>query len=86
MATSVNWEEVDSKDNFDKRARALKPILDKALELKLLDEEKDVHLIDVYNLDAFDKGIEELLQAFPEEHILHALAVKSQPLAGILKV
>lgn len=85
MSSTVDWAEVDSKANFDDRSKTLKPIIDKALELKLLNEETDCHLIDVYNLDAFDERIDDLLRAFPEKHILHAFAVKSQPLAGILK-
>jgi len=85
MAAQFDWKEIDNQYDFLKRSKQFQPLIQHVIEHQLLSEEKNNYVIDVFDLDRFDERIEDLLSAFPEEHVTHALAIKSQPLAGILK-
>eukprot|EP00111_Clytia_hemisphaerica_P007892 TCONS_00022916-protein len=84
-STKDDWSVFDGKEHFKTRSSIIQPLIAQVLKDKLLDDASDSHLVDVYDLDAFDERIENLLEAFHEPFFLHALAVKSQPFAGILK-
>lgn len=57
-------------------------VLSEALKSGLIDEND--HSIIFYDLSFFEEKIEELKKSFPE-NTLHAIAVKANPLPGILK-
>ena len=41
--------------------------------------------IDIFDLDYFDERISRLKSAFPEPFILHCLAIKANPMRGIVQ-
>ena len=52
-------------------------------EKKLLNDETPS--IDIYDLDYFEARMNELREAFPEPFFQHSLAIKVNPMRGILK-
>ena len=46
---------------------------------------ESVSAIDVFDLDHFESRISQLKSAFPEDFCLHALALKANPIRGIVQ-
>ena len=82
-SSSKIWTEAESISTYKARATKYQSLVQNAIKNNLLSDEQPV--IDVFDFDEFDARIQDLLKAFPEEEITHGLAVKSQPLSGILK-
>ena len=47
--------------------------------------QESIPAIDVFDLDYFESRIAELKEAFHEDFCKHALAVKANPIAGVLQ-
>ena len=80
--TNSDWKTAESLAAYKTRSSNNTKLIQAAVEKKLLKDEENV--IDIFDLDAWHARIEDLLAAFPEDYITHALAIKSQPLSGIL--
>ena len=77
------WKTAESLGSYKSRATKYQSLVQHAIKNNLISDEQPV--IDVFDFDEFDARIQDLLSAFPEEEITHGLAVKSQPLSGVLR-
>lgn len=77
------WKTAESVDSYKLRATKYQSLVQHAIKNNLISDEQPV--IDVFDFDEFDARLQDLLSAFPEEEITHGLAVKSQPLSGVLR-
>merc|ERR1711997_715298 len=80
--TAADWKTAESLSAYKNRSSQNTSLIQAAVSRKLLHKEENV--IDIFDLDAWHARIEDLLKAFPEDYITHALAIKSQPLSGVL--
>jgi len=80
--TASDWKTAESLTSYKARSSTNTKLIQAAVEKQLLKNEENV--IDIFDLDAWHARIEDLLAAFPEDYITHALAIKSQPLSGVL--
>lgn len=81
----------DATDAHRDRCQAIAPVIREVLSRGLLSETSPA--IDVFNMDQFKGRCEELMEAFDAQldsagqtQIIHAAAVKANPIRGILKV
>ncbi|KAJ0411288.1 hypothetical protein ATCC90586_004204 [Pythium insidiosum] len=65
------------------RSAVVSPVVRAALDQRLLHDESP--LINLFDWDAYTQRLENLCGAFPEPVFTHALAVKANPMRGILR-
>uniref|UniRef100_M4BTH0 Orn/DAP/Arg decarboxylase 2 N-terminal domain-containing protein n=1 Tax=Hyaloperonospora arabidopsidis (strain Emoy2) TaxID=559515 RepID=M4BTH0_HYAAE len=69
--------------HHQERSLAFVPVVEAAVYQKLLCD--DNPLINCFNWDAFQQRLSNLRDAFPEPEFNHALAVKANPMRGLLR-
>jgi len=80
---AIEWEGAEHVEAVTARSLDYEGVIKQLVSENLLNDEEKV--VDVFDCDEFDARVTTLLEAFPEDFITHTLAVKAQPLAGILK-
>lgn len=77
--------EEETSMEHPKRAILVQPIVQKVIMEKVIHEDNPA--IDLFAMDTFEQRVEELKSAFKDiPNINHALAVKANPVRGVLKV
>ncbi|TMW56940.1 hypothetical protein Poli38472_002865 [Pythium oligandrum] len=80
---SVQHSDAEERDAHEKRSRQASGVVSAVIAHGLLHDENP--LVNLFDVDAYRARLENLHAAFPEKEFNHAVAIKSNPVRGILR-